>query len=132
VLEEEGMRIGEMAGRAGVSTRALRYYEQQGLISARRGSNGYRDYDEADLPLIAEIRSLLTSGFTLEDARPFVDCLRMGNHSGDSCAESVAVYRRKLAEFDEQIGTLVTRRAEVAAQLAQACPTCVLDTGALT
>ena len=43
------MRIGELAERAGVSTRALRYYEEQGLISARRAHNGYRDYDEDDL-----------------------------------------------------------------------------------
>lgn len=126
------MRIGEMARRAGVSTRALRYYEQQGLIDARRSANGYRDYDEADLPLVTEIRSLLASGFTLEDARPFVDCLRMGNHSGDACPESVAVYRRKLAELDKQIGTLTARRADVAAQLAGACPNCVLDRRGLT
>ncbi|GAA5082997.1 DNA-binding transcriptional MerR regulator [Thermocatellispora tengchongensis] len=121
-----GMRIGEMARRAGVSTRALRYYEQHGLISARRGPNGYREYDESQLALVAEIRSLLTAGFTLEDARPFVECLRSGNATGDSCPESVAVYRRKLAELDDQIRTLVARRAEVAAQLAGACPGCTV------
>ncbi|GII63708.1 MerR family transcriptional regulator [Sphaerisporangium krabiense] len=123
------MRIGELARRAGVSTRALRYYEQQGLLSARRSSNGYREYDEADLKLVAEIRSLLTVGFTLEDARPFVNCLRAGNESGNACPESVEVYRRKLAEIDEQIRTLFGRRAEVAAQLAEACPGCALRTG---
>ncbi|GLW09073.1 MerR family transcriptional regulator [Microtetraspora sp. NBRC 13810] len=120
------MRIGEMARRAGVSTRALRYYEQQGLIRARRDVNGYREYDESDLQLIAEIRSRLTSGFNLEDARPFVECLRSGNPSGDSCPESVEVYRRKLAELDDQIRTLEARRADVAARLAGACTGCVL------
>ncbi|GII84444.1 MerR family transcriptional regulator [Sphaerisporangium siamense] len=123
------MRIGELARRAGVSTRALRYYEQQGLLTARRSSNGYREYDEDDLKLVAEIRSLLTVGFTLDDARPFVNCLRAGNESGNACPESVEVYRRKLAEIDEQIRTLFGRRAEVAAQLAAACPGCALRTG---
>ncbi|MFC4591324.1 MerR family transcriptional regulator [Sphaerisporangium corydalis] len=126
------MRIGELARRAGVSTRALRYYEQQGLLPARRSSNGYRDYDEADLKLVSEIRSLLTVGFTLEDARPFVDCLRAGNEAGNACPESVEVYRRKLAEIDEQIRTLLGRRAEVASQLADACPRCAIRTGATT
>ena len=120
------MRIGELARRAGVSARALRYYEQQGLIVARRSANGYREYSEADLKLVTEIRSLLTVGFTLEDARPFVACLRAGHESGASCPESVAVYQRKLAEIDEEIRALLARRAEVAGQLATACPGCVL------
>ncbi|MGJ6962888.1 MerR family transcriptional regulator [Streptosporangium sp. G11] len=120
------MRIGELARRAGVSTRALRYYEQQGLITARRSANGYREYGEADLRLVSEIRSLLAVGFTLDDARPFVACLRAGHDSGGSCPESVAVYQRKLAEIDDEIRTLLTRRAEVAAQLTTACPGCVL------
>jgi DNA-binding transcriptional MerR regulator len=120
------MRIGELARRAGVSTRALRYYEQQGVIVARRTANGYREYGEADLKLVTEIRSLLSVGFTLEDARPFVACLRAGHESGGSCPESVAVYQRKLTEIDDEIRTLLTRRAEVAAQLTTACPGCVL------
>jgi DNA-binding transcriptional MerR regulator len=120
------MRIGELAERAGVSTRALRYYEQQGLLAARRSSNGYRQYDESDVRLVQEIRSLLHSGFTLEDARPFVNCLRAGHEKGGSCPESVAVYRRKLAEVDAEIRTLINRRAELADQLAQACPGCAL------
>ncbi|WP_326826359.1 MerR family transcriptional regulator [Streptosporangium sp. NBC_01639] len=119
------MRIGELARRAGVSTRALRYYEQQGLITARRTANGYREYGEADLRLVTEIRSLLGVGFTLEDARPFVACLRAGHASGGSCPESVEVYQRKLTEIDDEIRTLLARRAEVAEQLTAACPGCV-------
>lgn len=121
------MRIGKLAERAGVSTRAVRYYEQQGLIEARRAANGYREYDEADVRLVAEIRSLTAVGFTLEDARPFVACLRSGHATGNACPESVAVYRRKLADLDAEIRSLLARRSEVAAQLAQACPGCVLS-----
>ncbi|MGI5493408.1 MerR family transcriptional regulator [Microtetraspora malaysiensis] len=123
------MRIGELARRAGVSTRALRYYEQQGLIEARRSANGYREYDEADVRLVTEIRSLMAVGFTLEDARPFVECLRSGKPSGNACPDSVAVYRRKLAEIDAEVRALLARRAEVASQLALACPGCVFSKG---
>src|SRR4051812_46809193 len=107
------MRIGELARRSGVSPRALRYYEQNGLIRARRSANGYREYDEADVRLVAEIRSLIAVGFTLEDARPFVECLKSGHESGGSCPESVAVYRRKLADIDAEIRSLLARRSEV-------------------
>ncbi|GAA0401785.1 MerR family transcriptional regulator [Acrocarpospora corrugata] len=120
------MRIGELARRAGVSARALRYYEEHGLIRAQRAANGYRDYDEADVGLVAQIRSLMAVGFTLEDARPFVACLRAGHASGNACPESVAVYQRKLAEIDAEIQALVARRTEVATQLKQACPGCAI------
>jgi DNA-binding transcriptional MerR regulator len=36
--------IGELAQRTGVSQRSLRYYEQQGLLSADRDVHGYRRY----------------------------------------------------------------------------------------
>ncbi|TDE30755.1 MerR family transcriptional regulator [Nonomuraea mesophila] len=118
------MRIGELAERTGVSARSLRYYEQHGLLSARRTANGYRDYNEEDVRLVSEIRALLSVGFTLEDTRPFLDCLRRGHSSGGACAESVEVYERKLKEIDDDIRALLARRAEVAAQLAQSCPGC--------
>ncbi|SEO87252.1 MerR family transcriptional regulator [Actinacidiphila rubida] len=118
------MRIGEFAVRAGVSPRALRYYEQQGLLAARREANGYRAYEESDLRLVAEIRDLLAAGFTLEDTRPFVACLRAGHDSGAVCPDSVTVARRRLAEIDGEIRTLLTRRAEISAQLARACGGC--------
>ncbi|MFI6324493.1 MerR family transcriptional regulator [Nonomuraea sp. NPDC050556] len=115
------MRIGELARRAGVSARSLRYYEEHGLISARRGSNGYREYDESDVKLVEQIRELIAIGFTLDDTRPFVACLRGGHPTGGSCSESVAVYRRKISEIDEEIRSLLARRAEVSAQLASSC-----------
>ncbi|MCL2553588.1 MAG: MerR family transcriptional regulator [Actinomycetia bacterium] len=118
------MRIGEFAERAGVSPRALRYYEKQGLLAARREANGYREYQESDLRLVAEIRTLLAAGFTLEDTRPFVDCLRAGHDSGGACPESVTVARRRLATIDAEIRTLLERRAEISEQLATSCGGC--------
>ena len=114
------MRIGELAERAGTTTRALRYYEQLGLLPARRAGNGYRAYDEGDLRLLREIRMLQDFGFGLEETRPFVECLRAGHPDGDSCPASLEVYRRKLAELDECIGRLQEVREQVAGQFARA------------
>ena len=114
------MRIGELAQRAGTSTRTLRYYESQGLLATRRTANGYRDYDETDLRLVGEIRSLLAMGFALAETRPFVDCLRAGNSSGAVCPDSIAVFRRKLADLDRCLAALHTVREQVSAQLAAA------------
>lgn len=114
------MRIGELARRGGTTTRALRYYESLGLLSARRDANGQREYDEDDLRLVHEIRSLTGIGFALEDTRPFVQCLRDGHPSGDACPASVAVYRRKLAELDECLARLSAAREKVRVQLEEA------------
>jgi DNA-binding transcriptional MerR regulator len=114
------MRIGELARRAGVSTRALRHYEALGLVTAGRTANGYRDYAGPELRAVAEIRSLAGLGFTLEETRPFVECLRAGSPVGGACPDSIAVYRRKLGEVDEYLARLSQVRDELQAQLARA------------
>ncbi|MFD0271544.1 MerR family transcriptional regulator [Streptomyces sp. NPDC127106] len=114
------MRIGELAERAGTSTRTLRYYESRGLLPSRRSPNGYRTYDEDDLRLLRQIRTLQDFGFDLEETRPFVECLRAGHPAGDSCPASLAVYRRKLGELDALISRLADVRDQVGRQLAEA------------
>jgi len=114
------MRIGELAERAGTTTRTLRYYESRGLLPARRAVNGYRTYDEDDLRLLQQIRTLQDFGFDLEETRPFVECLRAGHPEGDSCPASIAVYRSKLAELETLIEQLQSVRAQVGAQLVRA------------
>ena len=118
------MRIGELAERAGTTTRALRYYEARGLLRARRAGNGYRAYDEDDLRQLRQIQLLRDFGFELEDTRPFVDCLRAGHPEGDVCPASIEVYRRKLTELDECIARLTGVRERIEARLAATGPRC--------
>jgi len=114
------MRIGELAARVGTTTRALRYYEARGLLPARRDAQGHRAYDEGDVRLLEQIRTLRDFGFELEETRPFVECLRAGHPEGDACPASLAVYRRKLDELDALIGELRAVREKVAGQLDRA------------
>ncbi|MWA13725.1 MerR family transcriptional regulator [Streptomyces sp. BA2] len=114
------MRIGELADRAGTTTRTLRYYESRGLLPARRSGNGYRTYGEDDVRLLEQIRTLQDFGFDLEETRPFVECLRSGHPAGDSCPASLDVYRRKIGELDALISELSAVREQVGAQLLRA------------
>jgi DNA-binding transcriptional MerR regulator len=111
------MRIGELASRTGTTARALRFYEAQGLLASRRSANGYRDYGEGDIKLVTEILSLQTLGLSLDETRPFVECLRAGNEAGDVCPSSIEVYRRKLAEVDACLERLAAVRAGLLAKL---------------
>ncbi|WP_236788152.1 MerR family transcriptional regulator [Amycolatopsis sp. GM8] len=116
------MRIGELAQRAGTTTRALRFYESQGLLKAQRSANGYRDYGEDDIRLVSEIRMLQAFGLSLDDTRPFVECLRAGHETGDSCADSIEVYQRKIDEVTACIARLTEVRETLLAKLADAIP----------
>ncbi|NYF10567.1 DNA-binding transcriptional MerR regulator [Leifsonia sp. AK011] len=120
------MRIGELAERAGVSTKAVRYYESLGLLSAPRLENGYRDFDDRDVSLVREINGLVALGVRAEQARPFVECLVAGNERGHDCPESLEAYRAALAELDSSIEELTRRRAALAELLERAsgCSTC--------
>lgn len=69
------MRIGELAAATGTTPRALRHYEQEGLIGSTREANGYRDYDERAAVRVRNIRYLLDTGLTLADVRCFAGCL---------------------------------------------------------
>jgi DNA-binding transcriptional MerR regulator len=113
------MRIQELAVRAGITTRTLRYYEAQGLLPVGRSANGYRRYDELHVRLVREIRSLQAIGFSLEEVRPFVECLLTGHESGDECPASVDAYRSKVAFLDERIGQLQEARARLTGRLAE-------------
>ena len=49
------MRINEAAEQLGLSQRALKYYEKEGLLEVRRDENGYRNYSAQDLERLKKI-----------------------------------------------------------------------------
>ena len=107
------MQIKELADRAGVTVKAVRYYEARGLISPERASNGYREYDDADVQVVREIRALLSLGLTADETVPFVDCLRAGNDRADVCPASLHAYRARIADIERRIAELSSLRDEL-------------------
>ena len=67
------MKIGELARRTGVSTRLLRYYEEQGLIAPARTTNTYRTYDEQDVARVEQVVGLVRAGVPTRLARVLLD-----------------------------------------------------------
>ncbi|MFJ4972026.1 redoxin family protein [Streptomyces sp. NPDC088755] len=114
------MRIGELARRAGVTTKAVRYYESLGLLTPVRLANGYRDYDEHDVRLTQEIRALCRLGIPVEATRPFLECLALGHRQADDCPAAPAGYRDAIDELTQRIEGLTARRAVLVAHLHEA------------
>jgi DNA-binding transcriptional MerR regulator len=114
------VQIKELAEQAGVSVKAVRYYEARGLITPQRATNGYRRYDDEDVRVVREIRALLSLGLTAEQTHPFVECLRAGNDRADVCPASLSAYRERIADIDARMGELGGLRRQLADLLDQA------------
>ncbi|WP_231918953.1 MULTISPECIES: MerR family DNA-binding transcriptional regulator [unclassified Leifsonia] len=75
------VRIGELSAKTGVSTRALRYYEQQGLIRSRRLPNGYRDYGPQTVDVVLFVQDLFAVGLPSRLLRDIIPCVAEGGTS---------------------------------------------------
>jgi MerR family transcriptional regulator, copper efflux regulator len=115
------MRIGELAGAVGTTTRTLRYYEEQGLLNPRRASSGYRLYDGGAITRVDNIRKLLATGFTVRDIRSFLAFLDRPLpdrfRPAPLCEDALGVAARRLASLDERIDALTQLRDRLARRL---------------
>jgi DNA-binding transcriptional MerR regulator len=68
--ERELSRVGEVAGRLGVSPRTIKYYEELGLIEPEaRSSGGFRLYGEEDVRRLERILRMKGIGYSLATIR---------------------------------------------------------------
>jgi DNA-binding transcriptional MerR regulator len=73
------MRIGELATRSGVSVRALRYYEEQGLLTPERSPSGQRHYPEAAVAKVAFFQDMYAAGLTSANIAQLLPCIDTGH-----------------------------------------------------
>jgi DNA-binding transcriptional MerR regulator len=93
------MKIGELSRLSGVSARSLRYYDQQGLLTARRASNGYREYDDSTVERARTIHMLFGMDFPREVVNSVLACSGdQGTASHDALAEQLVGVQAGLAE----------------------------------
>ncbi len=67
MVEVKRLTIGEVAGRAGVATSALRFYEDHGLIRSERNDAGHRRYPSDVLRRVSFIRTAQLVGLSLAE-----------------------------------------------------------------
>jgi DNA-binding transcriptional MerR regulator len=117
---KEQFRIGELARRAGSTPRAVRYYEELGLLPERgRPRGGHRMYDEQDeqrLKELLHIKALL--GLSLNELRAWSAAeaaraaLRERWHSGEAADAETRrdIVQEALPHIETQIALVVSRR----------------------
>jgi len=103
--DEEFVRIGEMARKYGVTLRALRFYEDKGLISPKRDGSTrlYSQRDNARLKLILLGRKI---GFSLRDVKQIMDLY-------DPSGANTKQLRLTLEKSEKQMSRLQKQRAVI-------------------
>ncbi|MFJ1967048.1 MerR family transcriptional regulator [Streptomyces sp. NPDC087903] len=116
------MRIGDAAAAAGTTPRALRFYEERGLLPPpRRTTTGQREYGPDEVARVRVIRELLALGLTVEDLRsiadrigPLVENPQRQCGQPDSDAPGSHVVDHRLAALDTEINRLTALRNRLA------------------
>ncbi|KEO84852.1 hypothetical protein EL26_02255 [Tumebacillus flagellatus] len=92
-------QTGELAQKARISIRTLRYYDKTGLLSPSQHSEaGYRLYTESDLQRLQYILALKYLGFSLDEIKA---CLQASpRHLSERLAQQKAMLLDKRAELD--------------------------------
>jgi DNA-binding transcriptional MerR regulator len=124
-------RINDVAEEVGLTTRAIRYYEEQGLLTpSARSSGAYRLYDAADVERLRAIKAFRDhAGFSLAEIATLLDdeTARQRNKSAflatDDEGERQTILvdamdrlDRQLELLDSKIDRLTSMRRDVAAR----------------
>lgn len=100
------MRIGELATRAGVSVRALRYYEENGLLTATRSPSGQRHYGETAVARVRWIQQLYAAGLSSKTILKLLPCFD-NDEVHDGVLELLHTERERI---DRQVHELIDTR----------------------
>ncbi|MBC7270390.1 MAG: MerR family DNA-binding transcriptional regulator [Streptomyces sp.] len=99
---ERLIRIGEVARGAGVSVRAVRYYEQQGLLTAERSPSGQRLYRQDAIALVCFFQQMYAAGLTSRGIAELLPCW----DSGHTDAEQRAMLRAERDRIQAKVNDL--------------------------
>ena len=97
--------IGDLAADLGVSSRAIRFYEDQGMLAPQRvgGNRVYTQRDLARLKLILRGKRL---GFSLSDIRELLDLYYVDHDHLEQMNQTLQKGRARIAELEQQLGEL--------------------------
>ena len=114
------MRIGEIAQKAGVTPRTIRYYENLGLLSpSEREGAGFRYYTETELAKLEKIDCLKSLGLTLEEITTVIDLYFEDSTGLRGKQKVLSILQTHLRETDEKIAALAQFRLDLQTSIAK-------------
>ena len=101
------MNIGDVARLSGLPAKTIRYYEDIGLVTPLRSSNGYRAFRESDLHKLAFLSRARSLGFTIDDCR---NLLELYEDNSRASADVKKIAREHLIQVDAKINELIAMK----------------------
>ncbi|MCB1366639.1 MAG: Cu(I)-responsive transcriptional regulator [Rhodobacteraceae bacterium] len=111
------MNIGEVATRAGLPAKTIRYYEDIGLIAPLRDANGYRAFRDSDLHKLVFLGRARSLGFSISECRAL---LALYEDRDRASADVKAIARDHLVQIEAKIAELQAMRRTLT-DLVEAC-----------
>lgn len=109
------MNIGQAAEVSGLSPKAIRYYETQGLVvPARATTNGYRDYSLVDIKRLVFLRWARAAGFGMDECRELLMVYVNPGQRSTALKENLL---EKLARLDGQMAAMASMRSALEAMI---------------
>ncbi len=98
---ESAVTIGEVRRRTGMTIRAIRFYEEKGLIASGRDGRGQRRYDRLTVERLLYIAEARRAGLQITEIRKL---LAIGDRDGEaqSAAWTQELYRQRLLALEAQ------------------------------
>jgi MerR family copper efflux transcriptional regulator len=113
------MNISDVAKKTGLTSKAIRFYEEKGLVTPPlRSENGYRSYTARHLEELTLLRQARQVGFNLDECR---ELLHLFNDPARHSADVKARTLQKVKEIEAHICELNLMRERLLA-LADSCP----------
>ena len=107
----DGLRIGELAQRTGVTAKAIRFYERKRVLPpAKRAANGYRVYGDDTLDVLHFVKQAIGLGLTLTEIRDII-AIRQGGRP--PCIHVHRLLRDKAVELDRKLKDLLELRRRI-------------------
>ncbi len=106
-----GLQIGELASRAGVTRKAIRFYERKRVLPpATRAANGYRLYGDDAVEMLRFVKRAAGLGLTLAEIKDIIT-IRQGGRP--PCTHVHGLLRDKAVELDRKLEDLLDVRRRI-------------------
>ena len=107
------MKIKQAEELAGITSKNIRFYEEQGLIFPDRAENGYREYREQDIDVLRKIKLLRKFGISVEDIKAVLE----GKKELEGCLsnqlEAFEKERENLSHLEELVKVMLSNDVSI-------------------